>query len=322
MSVSLEKLQREATVTGFRLDVLEKVVRLLGLLNAIFKHPFLKNRFVLKGGTALNLFIFKIPRLSVDIDLNYIGSLDRETMLAERPKIKQAFQAVFSREGLAVQRIPDDHAGGKWRLKYHRVSGGTGNLEVDVNFMYRLPLYPVKILDSHSIGSWYAQKIPVLDLHELVAGKLAALLARQQARDLFDCNNILQMEGLDLNLLRIVFVVYGGMNRKDWREVSIEDIQFDVRDLNSKLVPMLNRDDAKRISDSAGYGDRLVSECRERLSAVLPFTDDEYTFLNNLLTEGRIVPELLTEDKVLQDRISSQPGLKWKALHVKKYKKG
>ncbi|MCK5687253.1 nucleotidyl transferase AbiEii/AbiGii toxin family protein, partial [bacterium] len=192
---------------------------------------------------------------------------------------------------------------------------------VDVNFMYRLPLFPVKILDSHLIGSWYAQKIPVLDFHELAAGKLAALLARQQARDLFDCNNILQIEGLDFSLLRIVFAVYGGMNRKDWREVSIKNVQFDVKDLNSKLVPMLNREDAKRVSDSAGYGEQLVSECRDRLSAVLPFTNDEYSFLNNLLTEGRIVPELLTEDKVLQDRISLQPGLKWKAIHVKKHYK-
>jgi hypothetical protein len=49
-------------------------------------HPFLKQRIVLKGGTALNAFVLHLPRLSVDIDLNYIGSSDREVMLAERPK--------------------------------------------------------------------------------------------------------------------------------------------------------------------------------------------------------------------------------------------
>jgi hypothetical protein len=58
----------EDEATGFRLDVLKKVAHLLGLLDAIQSHPFLKGKLVLKGGTALNLFIFDVPRLSVDID--------------------------------------------------------------------------------------------------------------------------------------------------------------------------------------------------------------------------------------------------------------
>jgi len=66
----------------------------------------------LKGGTALNMFVLDLPRLSVDIDLNYVGALDREGMLAERPRIEQAAQAVFSREGFTARRIPDEHAAG------------------------------------------------------------------------------------------------------------------------------------------------------------------------------------------------------------------
>jgi predicted nucleotidyltransferase component of viral defense system len=81
MKPSPEKLAAEAEATGFRVDVLEKVARLLGLLDALRSHPFLEKRLVLKGGTALNLFMFEVPRLSVDIDLNYIGSADRQEML-------------------------------------------------------------------------------------------------------------------------------------------------------------------------------------------------------------------------------------------------
>ena len=58
-----------------------------------------------------------MPRLSVDIDLNYIVAVDREAMLAERPQVEQAVHAVFSREGMTVTRLPDEHAGGKWRLR-------------------------------------------------------------------------------------------------------------------------------------------------------------------------------------------------------------
>ena len=95
--ISSEALVKQAETTGFRSDMLEKVGLLLQLLDAIRNHHFLKNKLVLKGGTALNLFIFNVPRLSIDIDLNYVGAADRETMLAERPKIEEALQAVFSR---------------------------------------------------------------------------------------------------------------------------------------------------------------------------------------------------------------------------------
>ncbi len=83
--------------TGFRIEMIEKVLLLINLLNTLNYHPFLKGKWVLKGGTALNLFLLNLPRLSVDIDINYIGALGREQMLAERPGIEQAAQAVFLR---------------------------------------------------------------------------------------------------------------------------------------------------------------------------------------------------------------------------------
>ena len=73
MRISSETLVNPAEATGFRPDMLEKVGLLLQLLDAVRRHPFLKDKLVLKGGTALNLFIFDVPRLSIDIDLNYVG---------------------------------------------------------------------------------------------------------------------------------------------------------------------------------------------------------------------------------------------------------
>jgi len=73
-----------AEATGFNAGAVEKVCFLLKLLNMLNAHPFIKHKFVLKGGTALNLFFFEMPRLSVDIDLNYIGEVDRAKMLEER----------------------------------------------------------------------------------------------------------------------------------------------------------------------------------------------------------------------------------------------
>lgn len=319
MRISPEKLAAEAEATGFRSDVLEKVAHLLGLLDAIRSHPFLKGKLVLKGGTALNLFAFDVPRLSVDIDLNYVGAEDRQAMLAERPRIEQALRAVFAREGFSVRRMPEEHAGGKWSLRYEGAPGQTGNLGVDINFMFRVPLWPVTTRDSHPVGAWRATGIPVLDHHELAAGKLAALLARRQARDLFDSNRILRMDNLDPHRLRVGFVVYGAMNRKDWRTVSTEDVDIDAAEVARQLIPTL-RVNAEAVDvKSVEFGERLVKECREGLSAVLPLTDSERGFLDLLLDRGVIDSTILTADMALQRRIQSQPLLEWKALNVRRH---
>jgi predicted nucleotidyltransferase component of viral defense system len=57
MRISIEKLTAEAQKTGFRAEILEKVARLTSLLNSLGGHPFLRKKIVLKGGTALNLWI-------------------------------------------------------------------------------------------------------------------------------------------------------------------------------------------------------------------------------------------------------------------------
>ena len=320
MKFSYEKLIAQAEATGFRPDVLEKVVHLLGLLEALGSHPFLKGKLALKGGTALNLFIFNVPRLSVDIDLNYVGAEDREIMLAERPKIEQAVQAVFAREGFTVRRMPEEHAGGKWSLRYQSASRQGGNLEVDLNFMYRVPLWPVTLSDSYPVGTWQATQIPVIDVHELAAGKLAALLARRQARDLFDSHGVLNMKNLDHDRLRTAFVVYGAMNRKDWRTVSAADVNRDSADLARQLIPTLRSNTTKEQEPIDQYGARLVEECRQALSVVLPFSENEKAFLDLLLEHGEIDSTILTADSDLQKRIQRQPLLKWKAVNVRKYK--
>jgi len=309
-----------AESSGFKAEMVEKVLHLLNLLTTLNSHPFLKGKWVLKGGTALNLFVVNLPRLSVDIDINYIGAVNREEMLTERPKVEQAAQAVFSRERFIVKRVPDEHAGGKWRLSYQTFTGQSANLEVDLNFMFRQPLWNIRTADSYPLGNFQGKGIPLLDLHELTAGKLAALLARGQARDLFDCHRIYKMENLKSKWLRIAFVVYGGMNRKDWRTVTIEDIDFDASELAKQLTPTLHIRELQEQGSSVEYGAQLVQKCRKSLSKVLPFTDAEREFLNLLLEKGEIDSTILTADTALQQRIQNQPLLEWKALNVRQYK--
>lgn len=320
MTFSRTEVLAAAESTGFRPELVEKVLHLLRLLNALNSHPFLKEKWALKGGTALNLFVFDLPRLSVDIDINYIGAVDRDRMLEERRGIEQAISAVFSREGLAVKKAAEEHAGGKWRLSYHSFTGQSGNIEVDLNFMYRQPLWEIERLDSRAVGGIQARGIPVLEFHELAAGKLTALLARCQARDLFDSHRILSLGGLKRARLRTAFVVYGAMNRRDWRRVGTGDVDCAPDELARQLLPTL---DARLVAEQGSpkeYTDRLVRECRRALSMVLPFTKAERRFLDLLLEEGRIEPRLLTDDGALQARIRRHPLLQWKALNVRQHK--
>jgi hypothetical protein len=97
-----------------------------------------------ESGTALNLFFLDVPRLSVDIDVNYVGQGDLDAMRAARLAFEAALVACCEREDCVVRRAPTEHAGGKFRLRYTAAAGGTGTLEVDVNFLLRRPLFPIE----------------------------------------------------------------------------------------------------------------------------------------------------------------------------------
>ncbi len=311
-----------ARAAGFDDAMVEKVLHLIGLLNALNAHQYLKGGWALKGGTALNLFVFDLPRLSVDIDLNYIGAVERDAMQSERPNVEAAVHSVFSREGLSMVRIPLEHAGGKWRVTYPGFRGQTGALEVDLNFMFRLPLWDVQRRDSHAFGPFRALDIPVLDTNELAAGKLAALLSRQQARDLFDSHRLLTSKLLDPERLRLAFTVYGAMNRRDWRTVSPGDVDSDPVELARRLLPTLNTAQRNDNVRPETLGKELVEGCRAGLSAFLPLRANERAFLDRLLDRGDIDASLLTSDASLQERISRQPLLAWKAQNVRLHGSG
>ena len=320
MNLSLQDLQAAAAASGFSPETLDKVIRLIELLNAFRAHPFLKDRMVLKGGTALNLFVFDLPRLSVDIDLNYVGSADREVMLDERAKVEQAITAICGRGGFTLRRVPHAHAGGKWRLGYTNALDRNANLEIDVVFTLRVPLWPIQIRDSYPVGSFRARNIPVLDMHELAAGKLSALFTRQASRDLFDAHALLGRDDLDRDKLRLGFIVYGACSRRDWRTVSPGDISCDHEELQRQLVPVLSRDVVPAADDTHRWIEQLVHECRERVGLVLPFEDHEREFLVRINEQGEIAPELLTRDDELAARIRQHPQLLWKVKHVREHR--
>ena len=305
---SRDQILREAAVAGFQAEPLEKAAYLLELLNSLYSHPFLKGRLVLKGGTALNLFLFDLPRLSVDLDLNYIGTVDRAVMLMERPKLELAIQAVCGRLGIQVKRVPGEHAGGKWRLSRTGVLGHSVTLELDLNFLLRTPLWPPILTDSHRICAFSVPGVPLLDIHELAAGKLAALFSRTASRDLFDVCSLLHESSLDMKRIRIGFVVYGAANRKDWRHISIEDIQVGPTDVERQLLPVLRADLAPNRSEIGLWTKNLLRDSRRIASRLLPLKANEMDFL---CTKGISASKYFTDVEIWFQAVKDNDHLKW-----------
>jgi len=318
VTLSAESLTRLAGETGFRIEFLEKVDRLVDLLQALFADVYLEGRLALKGGTALNLFHFHLPRLSVDIDLNFIGAVDRETMLEERPLVEQRIQAIAGRQNLSLVRAPTSHAGCKWSFRYSGAFGGGGTLEVDLNYLYRQPLWPMQRLDSHPLGPIAARAIPVLDIHELAGGKLAALFSRTAARDLFDTHHLLTISQTEETRLRTAFILYGAMNRRDWRTIMLDDITVDYRDARRNLFPLLVQHRLKRRHEQDEMLDRLIGETRQALEAILPLDENALDFLNHLLEDGNIRPDLLDLETGLANIVNAHPALLWRAQQARR----
>lgn len=310
----------ESYKTGFRAEILEKVIRLLDLLNAFSDDDYLKPRMALKGGTALNLFHFDVPRLSVDIDLNYIGSIERETMLLEKPKILEAIEKICKEKKYRHIRKPVEHAGGKWIIGYKSELVQQGQLEIDLNFISRVSLWPVMSVDSKKIGTYQAKSISVLDYHDLIGGKLSALFSRQKSRDVFDVYTIFENpEKFDCAKVRLSLLIYGASAKIDLRKITLDHINFDPYEMKNMLLPVL------RITQFEGkksvpWSEKLISTCKHNLADLITFRKNELDFLTRVLDDGEIIPELITQDEKLIDSIKKHPVLLWKCIKVLKYK--
>ncbi len=138
------EIESFAATHGFRAEIVEKVARLVAILRRMSEQEALAGAWVLKGGTALNLFHLELPRLSVDIDVNYIGHAGADAMRAARPSFERVLTGCCEREGCSVLREPHEHAGGKFRLRFPSAFTASSNLEVDVSYVARVPLLGVE----------------------------------------------------------------------------------------------------------------------------------------------------------------------------------
>lgn len=312
---SKEYLQKLSQQTGFLPEGLQKQMTLLDLLREISRHPLLQTKFALKGGTALNLFWFPLPRLSVDIDLNYIASADRETMIHDRPVLEKELKKLIESRSIAVQFAPaDEHAGAKWRLRAPSAFGGNFTLELDLNYMMRIPVGDLASKQPYPLDEDYAFSFNSVSFEELFGGKIKALLERSAARDLYDVAMMSQTSTVyDLAAVRRANILLGVTSKKDWRTVDLHTIEsIDRKMIMDELTPVLRQDEAPSL-------DSMKSNARKILDQILSRTEKEKEFLDTFEEMGQYKPELLFETGQAQ-RLMNHPAVLWKLHNLRKFK--
>lgn len=189
---------------------IEQVRLLVALLPSVAKQAC----FALKGGTAINLFVRDMPRLSVDIDLAYLPVEDRDTSLTA---IDQALAGMAADIEQHIPRtvIRDSVLKGTDRRFKLLVQQGEIMVKIEVTPVLRGSVFPAeeRQLSARAAETFGFARLPVLSFADLYAGKLCAALDRQHPRDLYDVYWLLRQEGVNEQLKNAFLVYLMGHNR-------------------------------------------------------------------------------------------------------------
>ncbi len=188
----------------------EQARLLVSLLPSVAKQPC----FALKGGTAINLFVRDMPRLSVDIDLAYLPLEDRDASLAGIDTALGEITADIERHIPRAEVKASVLKGTGKRLKL-LVRQGDTNVKIEVSQVLRGSVYPAedRQLSARAEKTFGFARMPVFSFEDLYAGKICAALDRQHPRDLYDVYWLLQHEGIDERLKNAFMVYLMGHNR-------------------------------------------------------------------------------------------------------------
>ena len=143
MNYSKEYISRLGTETGFISSNIEKVLRLLDVLNYVFNELDSEHqKLVLKGGTAINLLMTSLSRLSVDIDLDYIGFLEKEKVEIDREEILNIIDSFMIKEGYSISlKSRESKILTSRTYSYTNAFGNKDNIKVEINFIDRIHIF-------------------------------------------------------------------------------------------------------------------------------------------------------------------------------------
>ena len=276
------------------------------LLTRVAPLVFVDDTFALKGGTAINLFMRDMPRLSVDLDLVFADhNLPRDQALARiNASIRQSADRLNTR-GFQTHAIAAADAGQTKLL----VRSGRIEVKIEVNVVLRGTVHPVRTAALTPRAREVLQadlELPVASLEDVYGGKLVAAMDRQHPRDLFDVLQLFAHEGITPGIRR-AFVVYLASHDRPVHEVLFPSLRDISQDYESNFKGMTT--DPVELPELLATRERMLRELQSGLDA------EERGFLLSLVNNQPEWPLLGLA------HIDQLPGIRWKLQNLERLQK-
>lgn len=257
--------------------------------------PFLEGHpvFALKGGTAINLFVRDLPRLSVDIDLAYEPVKNRDESMADINKNLSQIAKKLESQGLRVQKNDPNNT---TRLT---VSNGEVQIKIETSPVLRGTVHsaqnrPVSPRVEDTFG--YAE-VQTLSLEDLYAGKICAALDRQHPRDLYDVKALLENEGIS-EKLKDTFLVYLMSHGRPMHELLNPNFK-DITDIYANEFENMTRERVE-LAELLEARTQLVQQIHQLL------TDADKAFLLSVKKRSADWSQFVYPE------VANLPAIKWK----------
>lgn len=274
------------------------------LLLTVAPVVFANDIFAMKGGTAINLFVRDMPRLSVDIDVVYLPwQVPREEALKAISNELAAIVKRVSPMGLQTRLVSAKELGNTKLV----IENETSQVKIEVNFVFRGTILPPekKPLSPKTSDLFGVEfDLPILAQDELYASKLVATLDRQHPRDLFDVCQLYANGGISDAMVECFVIYLAGHNRPP-HEVLFGNDKDITAEYKSTFVGMSVVECS--LETLLETRNRVKQELQQRLTA------RHRRFLSGLV---RAEPDW----SLLQHQHAADlPALKWKLANLKTF---
>lgn len=303
------EIGRVAQQHGFVRDTFEKVLRLKEILRYLNEEDYLKEHLLLKGGTAINLTVFNLPRLSVDIDMDYTPNDTKEDMLEARDKITTFIKDYMEAEGYQLSKGSRfTHSLDAFYYQYQNAGGNRDMFKIELNYSLRAhilePVHRRILSEVFDDGMTICMVAPM----EIFAAKGNALISRAAARDLYDWGNLIA-ENLfedERDMFRKCFAFYATISaetvNRDFDTSAIDSLKFDK--IRRDLFPVLSKKDNFKL-------DERKQQAKDYIADLMQLTEREKEYMDRFIAK-EYVPELLFDDEEIVERIKEHPMALWK----------
>lgn len=302
---------RVAIEYGFVRDTFEKVLRLKEILEYINTEKFLKNHLLLKGGTAINLTVFNLPRLSVDIDMDYTPNDSRDDMIENREQITSLIKQYMEKEGYSLSMTSRfSHSLDAFHYNYINSAGNKDMIKIELNYSLRAHILEPVYRDIINEAFKSDTKIRTVSPLEIFAAKGNALISRAAARDLYDWGNLIEQNLFadERDLFRKCFAFYATISadneliNRNFDTTAIDMLDF--AKIRRDLFPMIGKKDKFQLEDRKSQAKKYISE-------LMQMTEKENEYMDRFVAK-EYRPDLLFDDEKIVARICEHPMALWK----------